>query len=299
MPPYVAEGVQFFGFAVKADKAKLQAICDRYLNGPCGRQDFVPLVGRVLFVLNRIARMYAKNPPDDNRGWYSEQEGAVWMPVYDSKRGRLLWYHPYMIVDSSYALCMGREIYGFPKEFGWFDISNGPNPPQATHVDTVMVKELVAGCEAKQACFFEAKIAGGPSTSSPPYQTMASYKQLAETLVERLEVAPNAAPVLASAQLSNLLSMPIPMVFLKQFRDGVSPDRVCFQSIQEATTRMTRFHSACVYLQRYEILIEDFASHPVRQELGLTPGPIPVDLAFWALFDFEIGSCTEVWRAPA
>jgi len=37
----------------------------------------------------------------------------------------------------------------------------------------------------------------------------------------------------------------------------------------------------------------------VRQELGLTPGPIPVDLAFWALFDFEIGSCTEVWRAPA
>jgi hypothetical protein len=36
-PPFVAEGVQFFGFVVAADKAKLQDICDRYLNGPSSR----------------------------------------------------------------------------------------------------------------------------------------------------------------------------------------------------------------------------------------------------------------------
>ena len=300
VPPYVAEGVQFFGFAVKADKAKLQAICDRYLNKPSGTQDFVPAVAHVLFVFNRLARMYAKYPPDRDRGWYSEQEGAVWMLVFDRKRLKLLWYHPYMVVDSSYAMAMGREIYGFPKELGWFEIPDGPLAPEAMHVEAVVAKELRPDCQAQRARLFEARIAtGGRSPSATPYQEVGDFDQLVKALVERLGIGADTAPGLGADRLFGLISAPIPMVFLKQFRDAVDPDHACFQSIQMTTTWMTRFHSARVYLHRYEIFFEDWASHPLRADLGLVAGPVPVEVAYWALFDFQIDTCTEVWRAPS
>lgn len=294
-PPYVAEGVQFFGFVVKADQTKLQAICDRYLNGPSGTQDFVPLLARVMFVFNKLGKLYAKSPPDRNRGWYSEQEGAVWMPVWDKKRATPVWYHPYMVVDSSYAMAMGREIYGFPKEIGWFDVPDGPNAPQAMYVETVVVKDLNPDCQATQEQLFCARIAqDGRSTSSPPYEEVRDLNELARLAAHRLHVADH----VDAHALNTFLSAPIPMIFLKQFRGSVHPSSACFQSIQETQTQMTRLLSLPrVYLDRYEIVFEDWASHPIRCDFGFGAGAVPVDFAFWANFDFEIGICTEISRA--
>ena len=48
-PPFVAKGVQFFGFAVEGDRESLQKhVCDRYLNGPSGTSNFVPPCYRLL-----------------------------------------------------------------------------------------------------------------------------------------------------------------------------------------------------------------------------------------------------------
>jgi hypothetical protein len=295
--PFIAEKVQFFGFAVKADKAKLQAICDRYLNGPTCTHDFQPLVGSLFFVFNRLAKLYAKNPPDNVRGWYSEQEAAVWMLVYDSKRQKLVWYLPYILVDSSYAMAMGREIYGFPKEFGWFDIPDGPAAPTSMKVETVVVEKLDPNCQAQQKPLFAAQRANG-GTSATPDQPLRASDQLTRALVEGLRVADDVAPAISASQLQQLLSVPIPMVFLKQFRDGVQPAAACFQSVQEVPIVMTRFYDARLYFHRYEIVFQDWASHPLRSDLGLAAGPLPVQMAYWAMFDFEIGTCTEVWRAP-
>ena len=293
-PPFVAEGVQFFGFVVAADKAKLQDICDRYLNGPSGTGDFAPLLPYVMFVFNKLARMYAKDPPDQDRGWYTEQEGAVWMPVFDKKRLKALWYHPYMVVDSSYAMAMGREIYGFPKEIGWFDAPDGPEPPESMHVETVVVKTLDPACQAVRGQLFEARICdGGRSSSVPPYEQFGDLGELAKAMGDRLGFVAH----LGIELFQNVITAPIPMVFLKQFRDAVDPSRACFQSVQEATTEMTRLHNLRVYLHSYEIAFEDWASHPLRADLGLDAGAAPVKFAFWALFDFEIGACTEISRA--
>ena len=293
--PYVAEGVQFFGFVVKAEQAKLQVICDRYLNGPTGTQDFMAVVPFVMFVFNKLDRMYAKLPPDHNRGWYSEQEGAVWMPVWDNKRSKALWYHPYMVVSSSYAMAMGREIYGFPKEIGWFEVPNGPDSPETMQVETVVVKSLNPQCQAKREQLFGARIAtGGRSNSATPYQELKDLNQLAEVVADRLGIASH----LDADVLHALVSVPIPMVFLKQFRDAVYPKQACFQSVQEAETQLIRLLSfPRVYLDRYEIFFKYWASHPIRKDLGLVASPVPVEVAFWANFDFEIGICSEIWRA--
>jgi hypothetical protein len=295
-PPFIAEQVQFFGFAVKADKARLQAMCDRYLNGPTGTHDFQPFGSRLFFVFNRLAKLYAKNPPDNVRGWYSEQEAAVWTLLYDSRRQKLVWFLPYILVDSSYAMAMGREIYGFPKEFGWFDIPNGPAAPASLQVQTVVVDPLSPATQALQKPLFTAQLAGGRRSATPD-QRVGGSRELVQALAQHLRVADDMAPIAAS-QLQQLLSVPIPMVFLKQFRDGVQPAACCFQSVQEVSIVMTRFRDACLYFHPYEIVFQDWASHPLRADFGLPAGPIPVELAYWAEFDFEIGLCTEVWRAP-
>ena len=92
----------------------------------------------------------------------------------------------------------------------------------------------------------------------------------------------------------DLIHLRIPMVFLKQFRDGVEPDRACFQAVQECNTTLTRFHDARVYFHRYEVEIGEFASHPIRSDFGFPAGPLKVDVAFWVKFDFNLEVCTEV-----
>ena len=134
-----------------------------------------------------------------------------------------------------------------------------------------------------------------PTSPGRRFQTVSTFEELGGTLVERLGIADKAVP---TGKLRDLVTVPMPMVFLKQFRDAVKADIACFQSIQEATAGMTQFHSGCIYFDQYEILFEDWESHPLRRELGLPQGAIPVEQAFWALFDFEIGFCKEVWRAP-
>jgi hypothetical protein len=296
-PPFIAEEVQFFGFAVKANKTNLQAICDRYLNGPTGTNDFKPLGSYVLFVFNRLARLYAKNPPDNIRGWYSEKEAGIWMPVYDKERRKLVWYLPHIVVDNSYAMAMGREIYGFPKQIGWFNVPNGPAAPTTMSVETVVVEQLNPAHEAEQKVLFTARRQPWPTIVLPDLNISTSG-QLIQALVTGLSLVDDVASDLSADELQQLLSVQIPMVFLKQFRDGVQPATACFQSVQELPIAMTHFHGARLYGRRYEIVFDDWESHPLRSELGLPADPIPATVAFWAKFDFEIGACTEIWRAP-
>ena len=304
--PFCAEDVQFFGFGVKADKSKLAAICDKYLNAPLNEpldssdSRFVPVTGHVLFVFNRLAKLYAApGSPDNNRGWYEEKEGAIWMLVLDRKHKNLYWFHPYMLVDSSYALCMGRAIYGFPKQYGWFDIPNGPSAPTEMHVDAVVARDLDPSCEAKREILFKVRRVGAPALDTA-HEKHTSLNSLVQNVAETLEIG---AETLLNFGLEknlckDLFKKRIPMVFLKQIRDGVEADRACFQSVQECFTEMTEFHTARIFFDRYEVVFEDFESHPIRKDLGFKPGPIKVDVAFWSKFDFEIGLCTELKVAP-
>ena len=136
------------------------------------------------------------------------------------------------------------------------------------------------------------------TTSATPDQRVGGSDELVQELSRHLRLADDVAPI-PESQLQQLLSVPIPMVFLKQIRDAVQPATACFQSVQELPIKMTRFRDACLYFHPYEIVFQDWASHPLRADLGLPAGPIPVAMAYWAAFDFEIGLCTEVSRASA
>ena len=116
------------GFILDADKEKLQALCDRYLNsaiGSAGR--FVPAAGFVLLACCRLPSLRSISPPHSNFGRFVEHEVALWMLVIDKAKKRLYWMLPYIFVDNTFAMAMGRELYGFPKSMGTIAI---PSPPR-------------------------------------------------------------------------------------------------------------------------------------------------------------------------
>lgn len=287
VPPFIAEGVQFFGFCVQADRGALQDVCNRYLNGPSGSQNFVPALSYVMFVFNKLDKLFAKQSPWRERGVYKEQEAAVWMLVLDRERHRLFWFHPYIIVDSAYAMAMGREVYGFPKCLGQFSVPDGPRTPASMYVQTTVVRKFGVDQPAELGRLIEAEAAGA-ATGEPII--FASIELLANGVVDQLAANERTSSELADSVIRRgLLSLKIPMVFLKQFRDGSDTTGACFQAIETAVTEMKGFYGACVYRQAYAINLGDFESHPIRKDLGLASGPVPVAVAFWAKFDFEIG----------
>ena len=75
---------------------------------------------------------------------------------------------------------------------------------------------------------------------------------------------------------------------LKQFRDVHDPDRACYQSIVEASEKVTGFRKAGLLAGDYQLTIFPFASHPIAAELGLPPDPQPALAAWYVDFDFVL-----------
>ncbi len=301
-PPYVAEGVQFFGFVVPISRAVAQArLCDRFLNEPCGQPGrFVPAVAQSLFVFNSIDTLRAEGA-DADRGGSTEQEFAIWLLVKDTIEDRVLWFHPYMIVDIDTALASGREIYGFPKSLGWFDLSRGPEAPGHLTVETMLVDKF--GPQAKRVrqplvmvnqapadladlAALGADEGGFSSTQDLVRRTLAALEDDEPDLMTEATVG------------AQLLAGSVPMIFLKQIRDAVEPGVACFRSVQVVDARATKYHSARVFARRYHIDVRDADSHPIRADLGLPAGPITPLVAFWTSFDFHIGLCRELSIGP-
>ena len=97
--------------------------------------------------------------------------------------------------------------------------------------------------------------------------------------------------------LGEKLSGGAPVVFLKQFRDAARPDEAVHQSIVEALTPLEAFRGGQIFGDDYEITLPDYASQPIRIDLGLAPGPLKPKLSFLMKYDFKVGLGKEVWKA--
>lgn len=292
LPPYSAQGVNFFGFLVRGQACAQQAICDRYLNGPLGQAGrFVAASEYALIVFNTIDRLQSQTRPE--WGYTGEQETAVWLLVFDTKQFRLSWFHPYMWVDSDAALVSGREVYGFPKALGWFDIPHGPAAPALLGMETMAVRHYGVDSARERTTLLRARLRQHHDLVEIFTDLEAMVSTVAQHL--RLDFTPFLEPGLAAELMSALISRDVPMVFLKEFRSGENPEQACYRRIQQVPAKLARLHDARIYLRHhYDLEIVDTDSQPIRRDLGLPPGAVAVELSFWVSFDLEIGDCTLV-----
>jgi hypothetical protein len=298
-PPFLAEHVGYYGFILDADKAKLQEVCDRYLNSPLGaRQRFVPAGGFVLLACCDLPSLQSTTEPYRSRGSMAEREVAIWVLLIDTVKERLYWFLPYIFVDNTYAMAMGRELYGFPKSMGTISFLPDPTQPDQIALDTLVLKNYSPQSHGQVLRLVEvvksADTFTGPSGARHDFAEFT--REIVKILDEDFHLLTDAS--LLIPLMADLLQLKMPMVFLKQFRDVVDPVRAAYQSIVETTPFSSHIYELRFLSSHYDVMIEECDSHPISAELGLTlAGPLRPKLSFYLNFDFQIG--TGVVLTPA
>jgi hypothetical protein len=122
-PPYAARDTEAYGFVVPCNRTAIDALLRRDLNEPSrGAVDYRCAHDDVVVLFAKIDRLSSADQRDSQRGYVCEREVSVWCMVADVLAGgRLVWYLPYVFVDSGQAAASGREVYGYPKQMAVFE----------------------------------------------------------------------------------------------------------------------------------------------------------------------------------
>jgi hypothetical protein len=122
-PPYTARQAEVFGFAVQANRGKIDALLQEALVEPTkGAVDYRCAHDHIMVTFARIGQLASRDEPDRGCGYIAERELSFWCLAADAAGGhRLVWYLPYVFTDSGQTVATGREVYGYPKQIGTFE----------------------------------------------------------------------------------------------------------------------------------------------------------------------------------
>jgi hypothetical protein len=172
-PPYTARGAKLFGFVLGADAAAIDSLLNHDLNEPAGGAvDYRCAHPKVIVIFAMIDQLASEDPRDEMRGCLCEREVSVWCLAADVTAGsRLVWYLPYVFVDAGQAVASGREVYGYPKQIGFFD-DDYPDELDTGGTTTVSAPAIDPYGKTQKAtprAMFTAEPAGGaPAAGGPP-----------------------------------------------------------------------------------------------------------------------------------
>jgi hypothetical protein len=151
-PPYTARKATLLGLVLGADRAAIDALLHRDLVEPAdGAVDYRCAHDSIAVVFAAIERLASGDPRDELRGYVSEFEVSVWCLAADVSAGsRLVWYLPYVFVDSGQASASGREVYGYPKQMGIFaaDFKQAVERDGTTTVEALAIKQYAPDAAA-------------------------------------------------------------------------------------------------------------------------------------------------------
>jgi hypothetical protein len=301
--PVVCEGANLYGFILEGDPDKLTALCRRFFHDPSGgRVDYIPLSRFIMLTLGTIQKISSSSM---DLGWSTETQAVFWVPTARGHQEGSVFFADqiamlpaYVVVDAFYSLASGREVYGFFKSFGWFDMpAQAPVNPDRIGLDVYGLKEFNPANEAKRWPLLEVSRCGDGSagTSTPwtsledAFQEIKSTMQIGgkEILLPGLKLVPSL--------IHDLLHKEVPLVFLKQFRAADHPDGAAYQAILEAPTVVQRFNGFNMLDEYQFTLINNLASYPLTNDLGITSQKAA--LSFKLDMDFIIPGGPTIWQS--
>jgi acetoacetate decarboxylase len=311
-PPYMARDTEVFGFVVECRREAIDRLLRRDLVEPSGGAvDYRCARERVAILFARIGRLASADHRDTLRGYVSELEVSVWCLAADVLAGgRLVWYLPYVFVDSGQAAASGREVYGYPKQMAAFE----PRYPERlasagkTTVKAQAIDRYDPDAKAVLRPMISATRSPGAGARRPAGIAGLVGHVMADLAVDRSlpygeRPRPSAsitsvgapprgparpAPAWAARRLLNtffgrglsdspealvaeMTASPM-LVFLKQFRDVTCPRKACYQAIIEAPLAVHARQATFQELDAslYRIQVFDYASHPLARDIGVT-----------------------------
>jgi uncharacterized protein with NAD-binding domain and iron-sulfur cluster len=270
--PYLSTGTTMRWFVLEAEQAALQRLCDQQLN--IGRVTYRPLMPVVAFVAAEMKQTFSLDQ-SENTGWIREMDYGFWVPLVAGEVGkhgfepqRIVWFQPYLWVDSGAALTAGREIFGMEKSLGELKCDDG-SPPSFD------VRTLVTtGAPGSQTKLGDLIHVHAPAHAHPSiFERFAELAKVGEELAlliaRGLGLAERGGIPFDLTFLDDLLHGRMTMVALKQFPKAETLDEACYQAIVETPSTPHSLVKGHWLTGQYQVDIKRWASHEVVRNLGI------------------------------
>ncbi|KON77398.1 hypothetical protein [Leptospira kirschneri] len=282
-PPYRMKQVEFYAFCIQGNQNAIQSIVDRELNAPASGRAHYHVFSDYLFLVFAKQQYLA---PGNDCGWVEETDVGFWIPLFEKEIHGIRFYQPYLFVDIPTAMATGREIYGFHKIQGQFQIPSLRVPPEYFSVDAITPRGKDR--QAISQRMFTLSCTPGESRTKKLYN---EFSKLGNHLVEILFDDPSKIKI-PDANITinlwdNLFHSEIIMVFLKQFRDAADPTLACYQAIVEASSNVTCFRKGGDLEGNYILDVLSNPYFPFVSDFGLKSTSIPIQFGIWCDFDFD------------
>ena len=297
VPPCGLFGSQFYIFLLQGNRTNLQALIDRLFNQPSGGAlKYEALSSYVAVMFTHVDRLTSADP---SQGWAAYGDIAMWVPLMD--RSGLVpsfkMYPVYMVVDNGSTMATGREVYGFPKEMGWF---LEPQIPEFIGDFAVDVTGYLSNSPTKQSMRTRLYTVQRETGNNPAaFNPISSFRGIFDEIEKAMNLLHGGNLldefIVGFDIFKDMLS--IQALGLKQIRDIADPNRAAFQSVVEAPLGLTKFRDARLLTDKYTFILNDLASHPVAADTGLKIGPQDVVLALWLFADFSLGIGKTNWSS--
>ena len=301
--PFRSLETELWGFWVDADADRLDALCAKVFTVPSGGAVDVRALGNnILLTWGFIEDVLPTTPPYDGMGSVREPQVAIWIPTATVERKKRVliakefaMFVPYIWLDNAMSLATGRELFGYPKAWGWPEVTGGNGSPRRYKLDAFGL-DYGAGAQADRRPLLEVVEGDTLDRDEGPLEDLADIaRSVASELFERDEggfVLPGLD--FTEGLVEDLRERSFRGIFLKQFRsveDGLSASQ---QQIVDVRYEVTRVR-ATPALREHTLTVHPLDSHPVATELGLESQV--TRLAFRVEMDFNVGDGHVLWDA--
>lgn len=297
-PPFVHRNVTAYGFRVKADGGKLQDLLTKMFSDSSGGKVQYKLFWPYVFVsIAVIQSVTSTHPTDKDKGAMPEIDASLWVLATRTRPLAIAfkWLPIYLFVDSGPAMAIGREVYGFPKQMGQFELFTSRQEfmvraqviPIFSPTSTVQWSPVIHIRPSTPATLDDT----GEEWKSPDE----FYDDMAKILFVPREIDTEFTTIEQVRQA--LLLGQLPMFFLKQFPDVEDATNASSQAIVEATASVTKFNKIAMLPGQYEINVSSHDSHPFEKHLGIARGWQPAGRGTRIEFDFVMEEGNNIWQA--
>ena len=305
LPPGQVKRGRLYAFAVPADRHQLSAYARRYLAEPTGGAlDFSAIAP---YVLCTYLRSDALTSTAEEVGTISDRECALWIVLVERPRGaarpRLVFWMPYIIIDTSIGMATGREIWGFRKEVGAVRVPAADQDPARFVGEATIFRTLQTLTRGRQEPLIRVE---RDAPLGPLERAWSSVEDVGLYFAERLLGGAEAWASRWARAIrdrsgadgwSPTFRPSITTVNLKQFRDAAAPDRACYQSIVASPLQITKIRGGGPLRGDYWLRITRCESHQIVADLGLAGEESRVAFAAWLDVDMLALAGEELWRA--
>ncbi len=300
--PFDLADALVYAFFLKADPAKLAAMCDKVFNTPSGGQAcYIPVSPYVMLTFGTV-NVTSMVPPWNTIGYVVEVHAALWIMTAGVKEEggyqvaqEIRLFIPAIFVDNPISLAGGREIHGFAKNWGWATL---PDPvTMATLTLDAFGGNFGTNTTAHRVPLLELQ---RTDLSEPlRLQPLADLGDAAEVVGNAVAANGGDQLILPSldlivALMEDMWNHDMPIVYLRQFRSAEDGTRASQQQIVEASIQMNTFELHLID-NEYSFTLYPIDSHPFGEELGIGNQQIPFGIRITGHLTQDDG--VVVWQA--